>query len=516
MADALRPDLRPIALSELCVALAQSPAAPGDVPSLDGVTSADAVMVSGITHDSRSVLPGDLYLAIPGRATHGARFVDEALLGGAVAVVTDAAGAAALHALRVPVLVVEDPRRISGPLSAAVYGWPARSLQLLGVTGTNGKTTVAAMVESGLRAAGLRAGAIGTTGVHLDGERRALPRTTPEATDLQGILGRMRDRGTQAVVMEASSIAVREHRLDGFRFDVMGFTHLTQDHLDYHGDMEEYFAAKAALFDESHSAMGVVGIDDDYGRRLAQRAGVPVLTWSVEDPRADWSAEHLESVGAGSLVEVRGPQGEEVRLEIPLPGRYNVANALCALGILRTAGVDADAASRGIAGVHVPGRMEIVATPVGATRAVIGIVDYAHTPDAIARAIEAVRGHASGRVIVVLGAGGDRDPGKRPLMGQAAARLADVLIVTDDNPRSEDPQDIRAAVLAGAQQEGTACAVLEQGDRAEAIGHAVDLAADRDVVLVLGKGHETGQEVAGVVTPFDDVAVLARALRERA
>jgi len=515
MSDALRPDLRPTSLTDLCAALAAGAVHALDVPSLADVASPDAVIVTGITHDSRSVLPGDLYLALPGRTTHGAVFVDQAVAAGAVAVVTDTAGARLIGNAPVPVLVVADPRRISGPISAAVYAWPARSLQLLGVTGTNGKTTVAAMVESGLRAAGLRAGAIGTTGVHLDAERRPLPRTTPEAADLQAILGRMRDRGTQAVVMEASSIAVREHRLDGFRFDVMGFTNLTQDHLDYHSGMEDYFASKAQLFDERHSSIGVVGIDDAYGRRLARQATVPVLTWSVHDTQADWHAARVESSVTGSEVDVLGPRGERTWLKVPLPGEYNVANALCALGILRTAGIGADAAARGIAAVHVPGRMEVVPAPVGALRAVVGIVDYAHTPDAITRAVGAVRAQGTGRVIVVIGAGGDRDPGKRPLMGRAAARLADVLIVTDDNPRSEEPSIIRAAVLRGALDEASRCAVIEQGGRAEAIGRAVDLAGDGDVVLVLGKGHETGQEVAGVVTPFDDVAVLTRALRER-
>jgi len=508
-----RPRPRPVPLDEL---LSRVP----NLPTLDPIMGPVPV-VTGITHDSREVRAGDLYLALPGRVTHGARFSVQAVQSGAVAVMTDAEGAADAAALEVPLLVVDDPRSISGRLSAAVYGWPARDLQILGVTGTNGKTTVTAMVRAGLEHAGLRAGVVGTVGIHIDGSDLPATRTTPEATDLQALLGVMRDRGVQVVIMEASSIAVVEGRLDGFRFDVVGFTHLTQDHLDYHGSMEEYFSAKARLFTPDHAAMGVVGIDDGYGRRLAQQARIPVFTWSAQDPAADWRAVDVAAGSSTMSFEVLGPAGEREQITVPMPGQYNVANALCAYGMLRTAGVSAEAAARGIGMVAVPGRMQVVRSVRSVRSAtgssVLGIVDYAHTPDAIERVIEAVREQHPGRILVVVGAGGDRDRAKRPVMGRAAARLADVLIVTDDNPRGEDPASIRAQVLDGAHEGALqrACLVVEDGDRAHAIATAVSMATEGDVVMVLGKGHEQGQEVAGVVTPFDDASILQAALEAR-
>jgi UDP-N-acetylmuramoyl-L-alanyl-D-glutamate--2,6-diaminopimelate ligase len=465
--------------------------------------------------DSRSIRSGDLYLALPGRITHGARYSADAVAAGAVAIVTDAAGAADCGGLGVPVLVVEDPRALSGPISAAVHGWPARSLQLLGITGTNGKSTVTAMVQAGLQSAGRRTGAIGTLGVGIGEEWLPGARTTPEATDLQAILAVMRAAEVQSVIMEVSSIALDEHRVDGFRFDVAGFTQMSQDHLDYHGDMESYFAAKARLFTPDHASMGVVGIDDEYGRRLVREASIPLFTWSIDDRSADWYPADIRPIATGSAVSVIGPHDEQLPLHVPLPGPYNVANALCAFGMLRSIGVDAEDAARGIGGVSVPGRMQVVGrrTDSGSAAGIVGVVDYAHTPDAITRVLEALQG--DGRVVAVLGAGGDRDASKRPLMGAAAARLADVLVVTDDNPRSEDPSAIRAAIIEGATSvaRDRGGAVLERGDRAEAIALAVGLARPGDTVIVLGKGHETGQEVAGVVNAFDDSEVLRAALR---
>lgn len=479
-----------------------------------GVVSDSGVEILGASLDSRSVHPGDVYLALPGRQAHGAQFVAQAVAAGAVAVVTDAAGAAMCSGLDVPVVVVDDPRAVSGPVAAAAYAWPARALQLLGVTGTNGKSTVTAMVEAGLHAAGRSVGAIGTLGVRVGDVLHSGARTTPEATDLQRTLAVMRDSGVQSVVMEVSSIALVEHRVDGFRFDVAGFTHLTQDHLDYHGDMESYFAAKSLLFTPAHASMGVVGIDDEYGRRLVHEATIPIFTWSVDDASADWHAEGIRDVPQGTAVTVVGPQGEHVLMHVPVPGRFNVANALCAFGMLRTIGVDAEDAVRGIGSVSVPGRMQVVGRRAGAAGEppILGIVDYAHTPDAIERVLESLQGDH--RIVAVVGAGGDRDPAKRPLMGEAAARLADVVVVTDDNPRSEDPRAIRAAIVDGASPVAAhrGSTVLEVGDRAEAIMMAVELARPGDIVVVLGKGHESGQEVSGVVTPFDDADVLRQAL----
>ena len=500
----VRPKVRPIALADVCAQLGE-----GGMP-----TGAADVVVTGVSLDSRAVRSGDLYLALPGRHTHGARHAAEAVASGAAAIVTDAEGAGLCVGLDVPVVVVDDPRAASGVLSCAVHDWPARSLQMLGVTGTNGKSTVTAMVEAGLREADWRVGTIGTLGVQLGDIALPGARTTPEAPDLQSLLSLMRDRDVQSVVMEVSSIALAEHRVDAVRYDVVAFTQLSQDHLDYHGDMESYFAAKALLFTPEHSALGVVGIDDPYGRQLASSAGVPVITWSVEDAAADWHAEAVRDAGVASSVDVVGPDGLRLELTVPVPGTFNVANALCALAMLHAAGVDADSAVRGIGAVSVRGRMQVVGRRALAagSEPVVGIVDYAHTPDAVTRVLEALG--TGRRIIAVLGAGGDRDAAKRPLMGAAAARLADVVIVTDDNPRSEDPRAIRSAVLEGALAVAAVrgSVVLEEGDRALAIGRAVAEAAAGDVVIVLGKGHETGQEVAGVTIDFDDSVILRAAL----
>lgn len=477
-----------------------------DVAGVTGsTTTSPDTAISGVTLDSRSVQAGDLYAALPGHLTHGARFAQSAMQSGAVAILTDAAGAAIIGETTIPVLVVEAPRARLGRVASLIYGQPSRELHMLAVTGTNGKTTIATMVESGLRAAGRRTGLIGTIGVQIAGVAYAGARTTPEATDLHATLALMRAQGVDSVVMEVSSIALDEHRVDAVMFDVAGFTNLSQDHLDYHGSMEEYFAAKARLFTLEHSAYGVVGVDDDWGRRLAEEATVPIDTWSLLEPRATWQARRTAS---GLILD--GPDGLSQPLDLRMPGAFNIANAVCAFAMLLRAGVHPIDAAAGIGSVQVPGRMQLVEGP----RAVTGVVDYAHSPDAIERVLRAVREDYDGRLIVVIGAGGDRDTSKRPLMGGTAARLADLVIVTDDNPRSEDPGHIRAAVLEGAMSIAPAARaeVHEQGDRESAIRLAVSRARAGDVVLVLGKGHEQGQEVAGVVTAFDDVTVLRSAL----
>jgi len=480
---------------------------------LDGLADAGPVEVRGVELDSRAVQAGQLFAALPGYRSHGIRFAEQALQRGAVAILTDTEGSRLLPSagVDVPVLVVSDPRGVLGRVSALAYGDPARDLTLLAVTGTNGKTTVAAMVLAGLRAAGVISASIGTVGMQIQDQVFTGIRTTPEAPHLYGALAAMRDRGVQAVVMEVSSHALAEQRVDGLDFAVAAFTNLSQDHLDYHGTMEAYFESKAELFAPGRADFAVIGVDDPWGFRLAAQVQVPVATWSAAGRPADFCL-----VPQGSGWQVQGPAGERQAITVPLPGAFNLANAVCSYAMLRRLGIAGEVIAGGLAKVRVPGRMEPVAGP-GEVR---GIVDYAHSPDAIGRAIEALRQHQTGRIIVVLGAGGDRDRGKRPLMGATAARLADVLVITDDNPRSEDPGSIRAAVLEGATSvthgaDGVA-EIRHVPDRAEAIEAAVAEAAPGDVVLVLGKGHEQGQEVAGIVHPFDDRAVLARALAGQA
>ena len=471
--------------------------------------------VTGVTHDSRDVRPGDLYAALPGFRTHGAEFVGQAVGAGAVALLTDPTGAERAAATGLPVLVVADPRSHLGAVASAVYADPSSALVVVGITGTNGKTTTSYLVDAGFREAGHVTGVIGTVGTRVGDEVVPTARTTPEATDVHALLAVMRERGVTAVTMEVSSHALRLGRVDGVRFDVAGFTNLTEDHLDFHDDMDDYFDAKAGLFTTTRTERAVICVDDVWGHRMVERAetaGLAPTTYAIAAP-ADWTVDGLVPVPGGSVVRAHGPGADDVPLEVRLPGEFNVANALGALALLVSAGVDPLVAADGIAACDgVPGRMERVPDP-DIARGLLALVDYAHTPDAVARAVAAAREGLRGKVIVVLGAGGDRDPHKRPAMGEAAARGADVVVVTDDNPRSEDPADIRAAVLGGATGVSGA-RIVEVAGRDRAIHVAVHAyAAPGDVLLVLGKGHEQGQEVAGAVTPFDDRVVLAAALQ---
>ena len=472
----------------------------------------DALVVTGITMSSRSVRPGDLYVAPAGATTHGARFAGDAVASGAVAVLTDPAGAELCSAagVDVPVVVVPAPRRVVGTLAARVYGAPADGLRLLAVTGTQGKTTITRLAEGALQGAGHRAAVIGTVGTRVAGTDVTSALTTPEAPELHALFAVMREHDVEACAMEVSSHALVMGRVDGVVFDVAAFINLGRDHLDFHADLEDYFLAKAQLFTAERARLALVNVDDEHGRRLVDEATVPVRTFSPSGADADWRATDVVATPTGSELTVHGPEVEQ-RVVVPIPGEFNVANALCAVAGLAELGYDVATVAEGLASVAgVPGRLE----PVDAGQDFLALVDYAHKPDAVAAVLSSLRTRTAGRLVVVIGAGGDRDRGKRPLMGEVAGRLADVLVVTDDNPRSEDPAAIRAEVLAGARA-GTA-EVHEIGDRAEAIRRAVSLAVAGDCVVVAGKGHETGQEVAGTVHPFDDRVELRQALTERA
>src|SRR6266581_2993706 len=425
--------------------------------------------LSGLTLDSRSVKPGDLYVALPGARVHGAEFCADAVAAGAVAVLTDPDGRARAMASGVPVFVLADPRGKLGEIACWVYGDPSARLRLIGVTGTSGKTTSTYLIEAGLRTAGHLTGLIG--GVEL--------------------------------------------RVGDTAFDVAVFTNLSQDHLDFHADLEDYFRAKASLF--MPPVIGVVNVDDKYGRRLAKSAPVPVITFSAAGAGdADWRAADVRSGADGSTFRVIGPGGVEADVSVGLAGVFNVANALGALVALVEAGVRLEDAVAGVAACPgVPGRLERVPAPgLGVT----AFVDYSHKPGAVEAVLRSLRPVTQGNLIIVLGCGGDRDRAKRPMMGAAAASLADVAILTSDNPRSEDPLAILAAMLEGVL--GVPVAergrVIIEPDRAAAIGQAVVLAAPGDVIVVAGKGHETGQYVGGAVLPFDDRQVTAAALAARA
>ncbi len=470
--------------------------------------------VTGVTLDSRRVAPGDLYAALPGANVHGARFCAQAAAAGAVAVLTDPAGRADAEAADLPTLVVDAPRAVLGDLARRVHGDPGARLTTFGVTGTNGKTTTAYLVESLWRTAGWTTGLLGTVETRIAGERVSSVRTTPEAPDLHALLARMVAAGVRGCALEVSSHALAQHRVDGLVVDVAAFTNLSQDHLDFHGSMEEYLAAKARLFTPRHSRRGVVWTDpsdpDGWGRRVADLATVPVETVGPDGSGADWCVRDVHAERAKSSFRLTGPDAD-LHLTSPLPGEFNVANAAVAAVAALRLGLTPSEVEAGLARAEgVPGRMQAVARD----GAPLVVVDYAHTPDALERVLATLRGSTPGRLVAVVGAGGDRDRGKRPLMGDVVARLADVAVVTDDNPRSEDPATIRAQVLAGARGSGGSAEVLEVGDRRAAVAAALALCGGpHDTVLLAGKGHETGQEVAGVVTPFDDRAVADEELQ---
>ncbi|MFI5767224.1 UDP-N-acetylmuramoyl-L-alanyl-D-glutamate--2,6-diaminopimelate ligase [Streptomyces sp. NPDC051658] len=488
------------------------PTALGELAARLGVEPPGAGEVTGITHDSRAVRPGDLYAALPGARLHGADFAAQAADLGAAAILTDPAGAERAAATGLPVLVTEDPRGRMGELAAEIYGRPGAGLLQIGITGTSGKTTTAYLIEGGFRGAGRATGLIGTVETRIGDERIKSERTTPEATDLQALFAVMRERGVDSVTMEVSSHALVLGRVDGCVFDVAVFNNLSPEHMEFHSGMEDYFQAKAQLFTPRRSRQGVVNFDDAYGRRLVTEASVPVVTFSAEGhPDADWRTEDVEVGPHGSTFTVVGPKGERITARAPLPGPFNVANTLAAIVTLAVAGIDPQTGADGVAAVPgVPGRLE----RVDAGQPYLAVVDYAHKTDAVESVLRSLRKVTEGRLHIVLGCGGDRDTTKRGPMGAAAARLADTAVLTSDNPRSEDPLGILAAMLAGAaevpvHERGD---VLVDADRAAAIASAVARAEPGDTVLVAGKGHEQGQDIHGVVRPFDDRVVLRAAI----
>jgi UDP-N-acetylmuramoyl-L-alanyl-D-glutamate--2,6-diaminopimelate ligase len=468
------------------------------------------VTVTGITASSAHVRPGDVFAALPGRTGHGAAYAAAARSAGAVAVLTDADGRAALPG-DIPVVVVPDVRGVLGPVAADVYGRPSTAMAVLGVTGTSGKTTTTFLMRAGLQAAGRVPGLIGTVATMVGDEEIKTGFTTPEAPEVQALLAVMRERGVTDVAMEVSSHALTMGRVDGIEFAVSAFTNLSEDHLDFHAGMEEYFTAKATLFDARRTRTAVVVVDDSWGNRLTELVPGPLATvTTVGDRRATWEAVDIADQPDGSTsFRALGP-GVDLVTGCAVPGRYNVANALLALAVLYDDGIDPEVAAPAVATASVPGRME----RIDAGQPFLAVVDYSHKPAAVDGALRALRPLTQGRLIIVLGCGGDRDRGKRPHMGAIAARGADLLVVTDDNPRSEDPAAIRKAMLDGARGVPASARgeVIEVGERAEAIAAAVAAAGAGDTVLIAGKGHETGQEIAGVVHPFDDRLVLRAAL----
>ncbi|HEV3407482.1 MAG TPA: UDP-N-acetylmuramoyl-L-alanyl-D-glutamate--2,6-diaminopimelate ligase [Gaiellaceae bacterium] len=466
--------------------------------------NAAAVDIADLAYDARRVASGSLFFCVPGFKADGHEFAPEAVARGAAALVV-----ARPLDLAVPQLVVPDVREAMALAADRFFGRPTRDLQVVGVTGTNGKTTTAFLVYSILAAAGRRPGLLGTVECRIGGERRPVARTTPEAIDLQRTLHEMLAAGDRSCALEATSHASELRRLVGVRFAALVFTNLSQDHLDFHGTLERYFDAKRRLFVEpdvdGRLPPAAVNVGDPYGRRLGQELatlGAPFVTFALEGD-ADVRADELELTPAGARFAAAG-----IRLETRLRGRFNVENVLGAVAAARLLGVEDGAIAAGVASLTgVPGRFEAVDEGQPFTV----LVDYAHTPEALANVLVAARRITRGRLVCVFGCGGDRDRGKRPLMGELATRLADRAVVTSDNPRSEDPDEIIAEIVGGTHGD-----VTVERDRAAAIRLALEGAEDGDVVVIAGKGHEQGQEFADRTIPFDDREVAREALRRLA
>ena len=466
-----------------------------------------SIEITGLTLSSIAVQEGDLFIALPGEKNHGADFAADAIARGAVAVLTDLVGAKKVSG--VPVIVSSNPRRAAGVISAWFYSEPMRDLYSVGVTGTNGKTTVTTLLHQIMSAAGRESGLIGTVETRIGAEILTSKRTTPESSDLQALSAVMRERHMRNLVMEVSSHAISLERIRGSHFAVVAFTNLSQDHLDFHKTMEAYFEAKAKLFTFEFADLAVINIDDAYGVKLAELTELPVMSVSRYEQSATWHYTSITKDYVGAHVAIRGSGGILIEGKVHLHGGYNFDNLLMAVAIATESGIDPiDIAAILPQLTGAAGRLESVRLGQNFT----ALVDYAHSPDAVARVLETAHEISDGRVIAVLGCGGDRDASKRALMGKALSDGADVAIYTSDNPRSEKADVILEQMTLGLEIQQPS-AVIE--DRAEAIRAAVNEAQEGDLVLVLGKGHEKGQEIKGTVHPFDDRVELARAIEDK-
>lgn len=465
------------------------------------------ISITGITHSSSEVEPGDLFCAFAGEHTHGAQYAADAVARGAVAVLTDSLGAKTISG--VAVLEAINPRKSAAIASAWLFGEPMRDLFTVGITGTNGKTTVTTLCHQLMSAAGRESGLIGTIETRIGADIVASKRTTPEAAELQALAAVMRERHCRNLVMEVSSHAIAQERIRGAHFNVAAFTNLSQDHLDFHGTIEAYFAEKAKLFTFEYADIAFINIDDEHGAQLAHNTEIPVVTLSRLNTSADWHYTSIETGISRTDISVRGAGGILIETSTQLHGGYNLDNLLLAIAITHESGIDpVDIAALVPHLTGAAGRLESVS--LGQNFA--AFVDYAHSPDAVERVLATAREITTGRVIGILGCGGDRDRTKRPLMGQALLEGCDVAIFTSDNPRSEDPQLILDDMVKGLKITAPHHIII---DRAEAIAAGVAAAQNGDVLLLLGKGHEKGQEISGVIHPFDDRIALAEAIEAK-
>jgi UDP-N-acetylmuramoyl-L-alanyl-D-glutamate--2,6-diaminopimelate ligase len=495
----------------------------GDLLSFLGVHGSERPISAGIevldiTSSSQLVTDGSVFLALAGERAHGAKFVADVISQGAAAIITDAAGSelikkdssslpqSNLVSSSIPIFSVSKPEVDLGHLAHWFYDYPMYSIYSAGITGTNGKTTTTTLLYQLWQGAGLIAGLMGTISTRFPGYEITSSHTTPSADHIARSVAAMRDLHVQALAMEVSSHGLALHRLNGSRFAAVGFTNLSQDHLDFHKDIESYFQVKAKLFSREFSDKAFINIDNPYGKRLAEQTNIEVSSISLTQKKATWFLESKIARRGGFALSIRGPEGVLIETEINLIGLHNVENYLMALAFAFDSGVDplvlADISPQLKGAI---GRLEEInlGQPFGA------YIDYAHTPDAVERILQTLRGDCQGRIIAVLGCGGDRDKSKRPLMGQSLFKGSDIAIFTSDNPRSEDPNAILEEMVADLKLEHPS---IIEPDRAAAIAYAVSIARDKDLVIVLGKGHEKGQEIAGVIHSFDDRTEVARAI----
>ena len=461
------------------------------------------VVITGVSINASEVKSGDLFIALPGKKTHGMNFIDQAISNGAVAVLSDLKIES-----KIPVFIDPSPRNLVGSISDWAYNKPFSKLEAVGITGTNGKTTTSNLVKQLWELNNINSGLIGTLGVEIGEEKIAGVRTTPEADELQALAAVMVERGNTYLAMEVSSIAIDQGRINSAKYKVVAFSNLTQDHLDYHKSMNQYFDVKAKLFTPEFAQNAVINIDDQYGQKLYKMSKLPSKTVSRSDKSADWHYRKIESLSDGYKVEISGKSGQIISGSFPLIGEHNLDNLLLAVACVSICGLTDTQITNSISKLKsVPGRLEIIS----AGQPFSAVVDYAHTPDAVSRVLKSVRSFTSGRVIGILGCGGDRDKSKRLPMGQALFNGSDLAIFTSDNPRSEKAEAILKDMTDGIN-------MAEKGfvrtDRKDAINFAVKTAKPGDCILLMGKGHESGQEISGVVTPFDDRIELANSIKQ--
>jgi UDP-N-acetylmuramoyl-L-alanyl-D-glutamate--2,6-diaminopimelate ligase len=485
-----------ITIEEICTLLsAQS--------SLDG-----QLKITGISSDDRSIQSGDLFLAYPGANNHGAEFAQNALSKGALAILTDADGAEI--AKDIPMIVVNNVRIAGALVSAHLFGKPIQEMVSIAITGTNGKTTVSTLLYQLLQMAGRESGLIGTIESRIGRQRYESVRTTPEADTLQSLAAAMNEQHMRHLVMEVSSHALVMNRMEGSHFAIAGFTNLTQDHLDFHGDMQSYFSAKARLFSLEFADQAFINIDDPYGLQLFNSCGIPAIALSQKNTKATWHYTSIVPTSAGTEVSIRGVGGILIETSTALRGEFNLDNLLLVVAIAAECGIDPLDLAALIPRLHgAPGRMELV----DRGQSFSAFVDYAHTPDAVKNVLRTAQEFTNGKVIAVLGCGGDRDSSKRPLMGEALSTGSTIAIFTSDNPRSENPSEILNQMTSTVKIAEPSSVIV---DRAEAIAYAVSLCNPGDTLLILGKGHENGQEIAGKKIEFDDRLVLTEAIEANA